>query len=126
MPKMKNVNIFVDVDLTLVDAQQVILPGALDAMKVLYDAGCHLFLWSTGGCAYCRQIAERHGIAHLFEAFLPKPDIYIDDMPASIFNGLLFDASGDQEGGTLAERIVRDHVHPGERRLRDTEREGER
>jgi hypothetical protein len=120
MPKMKNVNIFVDVDLTLVDAQQVIRAGAIDATQHLYDAGCHLFLWSTGGAAYCRQIAERYGIAHLFDAFLPKPDIYIDDMPATIFNGLLFDASGDEEWLVLAQRIARDHVHPGERRMRDS------
>jgi hypothetical protein len=120
MPKMKNVNIFVDVDLTLVDAQQLIRPCAAEAMQHLYDAGCHLFLWSTGGGAYCRQIAERYALAHLFEAFLPKPDIYIDDMPATIFNGLLFDASGDEEWGALARRIVRDNVHADERRAPDS------
>jgi hypothetical protein len=122
---MKNVNIFVDVDLTLVDARQVIAPGAIDAMQHLYDAGCHLFLWSTGGGGYCRQIAERYGIADLFEAFLPKPDIYIDDMPATIFNALLFDASGDEEWLALAERITRDHVHPGERQMRDSTKRGD-
>lgn len=115
MTKMKNVNVFVDIDLTLVDAQQVIRPGATAAMQVLFDAGCHLFLWSTGGGAYCRQIAERYEIAHLFEAFLPKPDIYIDDMPATIFNGLVFDPAGDDDWVTLAKRIVREHVHPDER-----------
>ncbi len=115
MTKMKNVNVFVDVDLTLVDAQQVIRPGATTAMQVLFDSGCHLFLRSTGGGPYCRQIAERYGIAHLFEAFLPKPDIYIDDMPATIFNGLVFDPAGDEDWVTLATRIVREHVHQGER-----------
>ena len=117
MPQMRNVNIFVDVDLTLVDHAGVALPGAARAMRVLFDAGCRLFLWSTGGAEYCRQIAERLEIAGLFEAFLPKPDIYVDDMPSTIFNGLLFDVGKEQSWVELAERIVREHVHPSECRI---------
>ena len=112
---MRNVNVYVDVDLTLVDHQGGVLPGAVEALRALHDAGCHLFLWSTGGCHYCRQIAERYGVADLFEAFLPKPDIYIDDMPATIFNGLVFDAQ-EESWRAVVERIVREHVHPDERR----------
>lgn len=116
MPKMRNVNVFVDVDLTLVDHLGVLLPNAVEAIQILYDGGCHLFLWSTGGAAYCRQVAERADITHLFEAFLPKPDIYIDDMPSTIFNGLLFDVQQEGAWLPLAERIVREHVHAAERR----------
>ena len=74
MPKMKNVNVFVDVDLTLVDAHQVIRPGAIKAMQILFDAGCHLFLWSTGGGPYCRQIAERYGYAVRFLPVGPEDE----------------------------------------------------
>jgi hypothetical protein len=38
---MKNANIFVDVDLTLVDASQKLLPGATGALTRLRDKGCH-------------------------------------------------------------------------------------
>jgi hypothetical protein len=62
-------------------------------------------------------VAERYGVAELFEAFLPKPDIYIDDMPATIFNGLVFDAQ-EESWRPLVERIIREHVHPDERRKR--------
>jgi hypothetical protein len=113
---MRNVNVFVDVDLTLVNHVGALLPGAVDAMNALHRAGCHLFLWSTGGAAYCRQVAERAGIAQLFEAFLPKPDIYIDDIPSTIFNGLLFDVNEHGPWPALAEQICREHVHPSERR----------
>jgi hypothetical protein len=113
---MRNVNVYVDVDLTLVDHMGVLLPGAVAAMNALHDAGCHLFLWSTGGADYCRQIAERAGFAELFEAFLPKPDIYIDDMPATIFNALLFDVNEHGPWQALAEQICREHVDPAERR----------
>ncbi|MGC4030803.1 MAG: hypothetical protein QM754_03515 [Tepidisphaeraceae bacterium] len=116
MPKMKNVNVFVDVDLTLIDHQGVLLPNAVEAMHTLHNGGCNLYLWSTGGAEYCRSVAKRAGIATLFNAFLPKSDIYIDDMPGTIFNGLLFDVQQEGEWLPLAKKIVRDHVHPGERR----------
>ena len=78
---MKNANVFVDVDLTLVDADGRILDGAGDALKRLKDRGCHLFLWSTGGADYCRKVARLYALEDLFEGFVSKPDIIIDDMP---------------------------------------------
>src|SRR6476661_6677588 len=88
--KMLNVNIFVDVDLTLVNELGGILPGAADSLRRLKQRGCHLFLWSTGGGDYCRTVAERYQLADLFEAFLPKPDIIIDDMPGLCLSPLVF------------------------------------
>jgi hypothetical protein len=46
-------------------------------LLTLREAGCRLFLWSTGGAEYCRQVAERYEMTPLFEAFLPKPDLFI-------------------------------------------------
>jgi hydroxymethylpyrimidine pyrophosphatase-like HAD family hydrolase len=54
---MKNANIFVDVDLTLVDANRNLLTGAAEALTKLRDKGCHLFLWSTNGAATGRCTA---------------------------------------------------------------------
>lgn len=110
--KMSNVAVFVDVDLTLVDEHQRLKPNAVEGLLTLAEAGCRLYLWPTGGANYCRAIAERYEVAPLFEAFLPKPDVFIDDMPGSFANGLVFDV-GDHGGGdwqALADRIVRDHV----------------
>jgi phosphoglycolate phosphatase-like HAD superfamily hydrolase len=78
---MKNANVFVDVDLTLVDAQGRILEGAREALQRLSNEGCHLFLWSSVGVDYARKVADLHGVADLFEGFASKPDIIIDDMP---------------------------------------------
>lgn len=116
MPRMKNVNLFVDVDLTLVDERGRMIDGADEAMRILHDAGCHLYLWSTGGREYCETIARRLMIADLFEAFLPKPDLFIDDMPSTIFGGPLFSLADGEAWTDLARRIARDYVHPSERR----------
>ena len=116
MPRMKNVNLFVDVDLTLVDERGVMIDGADEAMRILHDAGCHLFLWSTGGREYCETVAKRLGVADLFEAFLPKPDAFVDDMPSTIVGGPLFSIADETSWPDLARPIAREHVHPSERR----------
>ena len=35
--------------------------------------------WSSGGASYARQSAKEFGIEHCFQAFLPKPNLMIDD-----------------------------------------------
>ena len=55
---MKNANVFIDVDLTLVDANGSLLDGAKEGLLALRAAGCHLFLWSSVGAEYCRKVAE--------------------------------------------------------------------
>jgi hydroxymethylpyrimidine pyrophosphatase-like HAD family hydrolase len=73
---MKNANIFVDVDLTLIDANRNLLAGAKEALTELRDKGCHLYLWSTNGAEYARKIAGLYRLTDLFEGFSAKPDIY--------------------------------------------------
>src|SRR6185436_12462541 len=80
---MKNANVFVDVDLTLIDSNARLLNGAREALQRLRDEGCHLFLWSTVGPDYCRKVAQIHGLTDFFEGFTAKPDIIIDDMPST-------------------------------------------
>ena len=107
---MKNANIFVDVDLTLIDANCKLLEGARPALQRLREAGCHLFLWSTCGADYCRNVAQLHGLTELFEGFTAKPDIVIDDMPSTCVTGLIYDVQKEQSWQALAERIVSEHV----------------
>ncbi len=107
---MKNANIFVDVDLTLVDAQGRLLDGARDALERLKDSGCHLFLWSTAGAEHARAVAERHGLTHLFESFSAKPDIVIDDMPSTAAAPFVFIIQEGTPWKSVAQDIIRRHV----------------
>src|ERR1051325_2447256 len=107
---MKNANVFVDVALTLVDANGKIIPGAKEAIQRLRDAGCHLFLWSTCGADYCRKIAGLYGLRDLFEGFTAKPDIVIDDMPSTCVSPFVYDVQQEQSWPALAERIIQKHV----------------
>jgi len=107
---MKNANIFVDVDLTLVDAHQRLYAGAVEALTRLRDRGCHLFLWSTNVADYAQKIAQLHGLIDLFEGFAPKPDIIIDDMPGTVLNPFVYDVQSESAWPTLAEKILRKHI----------------
>ena len=107
---MKNANIFVDVDLTLVDANRNLLVGAVEALTKLRDKGCHLFLWSTNGADYARKIADLHKLTDLFEGFSAKPDIIIDDMPRTVLNPFVFDVHAESSWTSLAEKIISKHI----------------
>ena len=107
---MRNANIFVDVDLTLVDANRNLLPGAAEALASLKDKGCHLWLWSTNGADYAEKVAKLHLLTSLFDGFAAKPDIVIDDMPGTVLNPFVFDANGEASWPALAEKILRKHI----------------
>jgi len=107
---MKNANIFIDVDLTLVDANGRLLDGAKEALMRLKDAGCHLFLWSSVGVEYCRKVAESYQLSGLFEGFTAKPDIIVDDMPSTCVSAFVYDVRHEASWPALARRIIEKHV----------------
>jgi hypothetical protein len=107
---MKNSNVFVDVDLTLIDANGRLLEGAREGLRRLQEEGCHLFLWSTNGTDYCRKVAGLHGLTNLFEGFSAKPDIVIDDMPSTCISPFVYDVRQEQSWPAMVERIITKHV----------------
>jgi ribonucleotide monophosphatase NagD (HAD superfamily) len=107
---MKNANIFIDVDLTLIDANGRLLPEAQEALQLLKDRGCHLFLWSTNGAEYAKNVATRNHLVEMFEGFAAKPDIIIDDMPGTVLNPFVFDVRQEESWSALAKRILAKHV----------------
>jgi hypothetical protein len=107
---MKNANVFVDVDLTLVDANGKLLDGAREGLQRLKEADCHLFLWSTCGTEYCRKVANLHGLTDFFEGFSAKPDIVIDDMPSTCVSPFVYNVQREISWQEMAERIIKKHI----------------
>jgi phosphoglycolate phosphatase-like HAD superfamily hydrolase len=107
---MKNANVFIDVDLTLVDSNGKLLAGAREGLERLKEKGCHLFLWSTCGADYCRRVAELHKLTEFFEGFTAKPDIVIDDMPSTCVSPFVYSVQQEATWPKLVERIIRKHV----------------
>jgi len=88
----KSFNIFVDVDDTFVRSygtKRIPITATINHLKNLKKEGAILFCWSSGGADYAQQSAEEFGIANLFTAFLPKPQILIDDQSIQNWTKLL-------------------------------------
>ena len=107
---MKNANVFVDVDLTLVDANGKLLEVAREGLTYLKEKRCHLFLWSTCGADYCRKVAELHKLGELFEGFTAKPDIVIDDMPSTCVSPFVYSVQRNESWPRMAKRIAEKHI----------------
>ncbi len=74
--------IYVDVDDTFVRSygtKRIPIPTVLGHIRSLFGLGAKLYCWSSGGADYARASAEEFSIADCFLAFLPKPDVLLDD-----------------------------------------------
>ena len=78
----KDLYVFVDIDDTIVrsaGSKRIPIPDTIKHVHDLKKQGAVLFCWSSGGADYAKSVAEEFGIADCFNAFLPKPNILIDD-----------------------------------------------
>jgi predicted HAD superfamily phosphohydrolase YqeG len=83
---------YIDVDDTLVrsiGSKRIPIPEVVKHVKRLHAAGAELYCWSTGGAAYARATAAELGVEMCFVAFLPKPNVVIDDQPLSEWRYLI-------------------------------------
>ena len=74
--------IFVDVDDTFVrtyGTTRIPIPAAIGHIRALHAQGATLYCWSSGGAEYARTSAAEFGLTDCFTAFLPKPDVLLDD-----------------------------------------------
>lgn len=75
--------IYVDIDDPLVrsfGSKRIPMTEMVALIPKLKEHGATLFCWSSGGAAYARRSAEELGIAECFTAFLPMPQLLIDDV----------------------------------------------
>lgn len=77
--------VYVDVDDTLIRSigtKRIPLPAVIRYVRTLHQSGgAILYCWSAGGAEYAEATARELGIEACFRAFLPKPDLVIDDQP---------------------------------------------
>ncbi len=76
-----SLNISIDVDGTILDANEKLLPHVRESLQLLKDAGHCLQLWSAGGADYAYKHALKNQLTDLFESYAKKSDVAIDDLP---------------------------------------------
>ena len=85
--------IYVDVDETFVrnyGSKRIPMPAVIEHIRDLKAQGAQLYCWSSGGADYARASAEEFGISDCFNAFLPKPNVALDDLNFSEWRGLTY------------------------------------
>ncbi len=85
-------NIYVDVDDTLVrsyGSKRIPIPATIEHIRQLHQQGAILYCWSSGGAEYAKNSAEELGILDIFEAFLPKPQMLLDDRELNDWRGII-------------------------------------
>jgi hypothetical protein len=78
--------VYIDVDDTLIRSagtKTIPIPNVVEHLRQLADSGAELYCWSSVGAEYARATARNLGIERCFVAFLPKPNIAIDDQAIS-------------------------------------------
>ncbi len=73
---------YVDVDETFVRSHgdsRTPIPHVLEHIRQMHAAGATLYCWSSGGADYAASSAREFGIDKCFTAFLPKPNVALDD-----------------------------------------------
>ena len=74
--------VYIDVDDTLIRSagtKRIPVSSMIEHVRTLADQGATLYCWSSGGADYAREVAVELGLHDLFVAFLPKPQVIIDD-----------------------------------------------
>ncbi len=89
---MQEFTVYVDVDDTLVrtfSGKRIRIPASIKHIQKLKQQGAMLYCWSSGGADYARMVAEELDISDLFIAFLPKPNMLLDDQNVNDWRYLL-------------------------------------
>lgn len=85
--------VYVDVDDTLVrsfGSKQIPMTRSIERIRELCQApAVEAYCWSSGGGEYARGVAQSLGIEDLFLAFLPKPQLMVDDQNLDRWSELL-------------------------------------
>jgi predicted HAD superfamily phosphohydrolase YqeG len=84
--------IYVDIDDTLVrsyGSKRIPISATIEHIKQLKHQGATLYCWSSGGAEYAKNTATELGISDIFEAFLPKPQMLLDDQEIQDWRALI-------------------------------------
>ena len=113
--KVRDLVAYVDVDDTLVrsfGSKRIPMTEMVRHVRELSGDGVALYAWSSGGGEYARESAKELGIEDCFKAFLPKPNVIIDDQAVADWRRLIHVHPAEASSKTIGE--YRDAVYGNE------------
>ncbi|ANE43121.1 DUF705 domain-containing protein [Deinococcus puniceus] len=101
--------IYIDVDETLLrnyGTARIPMPAVIRHVRQLFEEGAELYCWSSGGADYARRSAAEVGLEDCFRAFLPKPQVMLDDQPVADWRRLVYVHPNGCDGRSVEEYRV--------------------
>lgn len=89
---MKPLIFYVDVEGTLINSignKTVAIEDVVKHIQELFEHGAILYCWSSAGADFAQQTAIALNLEKCFQAFLPKPNILIDDISIDSWRRLM-------------------------------------
>ena len=114
MSDVRGLVAYVDIDDTLVrsfGSKRIPMSETIQHVRDLHRHGVLLYAWSSGGADYARESATELGVEKCFVAFLPKPNVIIDDQAPAEWRRLIHVHPGEASSKTIGE--YRDAVYGG-------------
>ncbi len=99
--------ISIDVDLTIIDKNQALLPNVVEGLVALKTKGYKLSLWSSCGKNYAVQIAQMHKLEGFFDEYASKPDIVVDDDFDALSHLPTIDSRAAKNWSQISERAIK-------------------
>jgi hypothetical protein len=96
-----------DTPVRTIGTKRVPMPGVVERVRSLAAEGAQLYAWSSGGAAYARESAQELAIEGCFVAFLPKPQVLIDDQAPTEWKRLVHVYPTDATAQSLADLHAR-------------------
>lgn len=76
---IKNAIIIIDIDDTIIDHNDNLLPNVREGIMALFEFN-ELWAWSHGGKDYALKVLKSHELRGYFTKVISKPNYYIDDL----------------------------------------------
>lgn len=116
MAEPRSLVAYVDVDDTLVrsfGSKRIPMTEMVRHVRDLHRNGVLLYAWSSGGADYARESAKELGVEDCFVAFLPKPNVIIDDQAPAEWRRLIHVHPGKASARTVSEYAAAVYGDPG-------------
>jgi phosphoglycolate phosphatase-like HAD superfamily hydrolase len=108
MTEPRSLVVYVDVDDTLVrsfGSKRIPMTQMVQHVRDLSRSGVALYAWSSGGGDYARETAKELDLEDCFKAFLPKPNVIIDDQAPAEWRRLVHVHPAEASSKTIQEYV---------------------
>lgn len=101
-----DLQVFVDVDVSLLDNDDSLLPMARESLEKLVGQGYQIILCSVHGSDHAKAVAAHHGLTHLASGYAGKAHSMTAHIPCAVLAPFGFNSNDDDSWRITVESIM--------------------